>query len=54
MAMKDGSDEIEGGYSASRLIDAKISGLDDWRGATLSRIRTLIRQADPEIVEEVK
>jgi hypothetical protein len=40
--------------SASRLIDAKIKELDDWRGTTLSRIRTLIKQADPEVVEEWK
>ena len=40
--------------SPSRLIDARIKELDDWRGATLSRIRTLIKQADPEVVEEWK
>lgn len=40
--------------SPSRLIDARIQELDDWRGETLSRIRTLIRQADPEVVEEWK
>lgn len=40
--------------SPSRLIDAKIKELDDWRGETLSRIRTLIKQADPEVVEEWK
>jgi hypothetical protein len=38
----------------SRLIDAKIEGLGDWRGETLRRIRALIREADPEVVEEVK
>ena len=36
------------------LIDAKIASLGDWRGATLARIRALIRQADPEVVETVK
>lgn len=36
------------------LIDAKIAGLDDWRGAVLKRVRALIRQADPDVVEEVK
>jgi hypothetical protein len=36
------------------LIDAKIAGLDDWRGAVLKRLRALIRQADPDVVEEVK
>jgi hypothetical protein len=40
--------------SPSRLIDAKIVELGDWRGQMLSRIRTLIRQADPEVVEEWK
>ena len=42
------------GESPSRLIDAKIKELDDWRGATLSRVRVLIKQADPEVVEEWK
>ena len=36
------------------MIDARIKKLGDWRGETLSRLRTLIRQADPEVVEEVK
>ncbi|MBA3677939.1 MAG: DUF1801 domain-containing protein [Sphingosinicella sp.] len=40
--------------SASRLIDAKIEALGDWRGEMLSRIRALINQADPQVVEEVK
>ncbi|WP_368563763.1 DUF1801 domain-containing protein [Pseudoxanthomonas sp. UTMC 1351] len=40
--------------SPSRLIDTKIGRLADWRGEILSRIRGLIKQADPEIVEEVK
>lgn len=39
---------------ASRLIDAKIESLVDWRGAMLSRMRGLIREADPDVVEEVK
>ena len=38
----------------SRLIDARIEELGDWRGETLSRVRALIRQADPEVVEEWK
>jgi hypothetical protein len=42
------------GESPSRLIDARIRELDDWRGATLSRLRKLIKQADPEVVEEWK
>jgi hypothetical protein len=38
----------------SQLIDGRIKELDDWRGETLSRIRTLIKDADPEVVEEWK
>ena len=40
--------------SPSRLIDARIEELGDWRGETLSRIRRLIQRADPEVVEEWK
>jgi len=40
--------------SPSRLIDARIKELDDWRGRTLARVRALIKQADPETVEEWK
>jgi hypothetical protein len=40
--------------SSSRLIDARIKELDDWRGKTLSHVRTLIKQADPEAIEEWK
>ena len=40
--------------SPSRLIDARITELGDWRGELLSRIRSLIKQADPEVVEEWK
>ena len=40
--------------SASQLIDARIKELPDWRGATLSQLRGLIKQADPEVVEEWK
>jgi len=39
---------------ASQQIDAKIKSLGDWRAETLARVRGLIRQADPEVVEEVK
>lgn len=46
--------EETGDTSPSQLIDAKIKGLDDWRGETLARVRSLIRQADPDVVEEVK
>jgi hypothetical protein len=42
------------GDSPSRLIDARIKELDDWRGRMLSQVRALIRQADPEVVEEWK
>ncbi len=42
------------GESPSRLIDARIQGLDDWRGKTLARVRTLIKQADHEVAEEWK
>jgi hypothetical protein len=40
--------------TASELIDERIEELGDWRGATLSRLRTVIKQTDPEIVEEWK
>src|SRR3954447_22880347 len=42
------------GDSASQLIDARIKELSDWRGETLARVRILIKQADPEVVEEWK
>ena len=44
----------EKGESPSRLIDARIKELDDWRGKMLSHVRALIKQADPEVVEEWK
>lgn len=47
------SAESESG-TPSELIDAKIEELDDWRGQTLSRIRGLIKQAAPDVVEEIK
>jgi hypothetical protein len=40
--------------SASELIDERIAELDDWRGETLSRIRELVKEADPEVVETWK
>jgi len=46
--------EAIGADSASRHIDARIAELDDWRGEMLSRIRHLIKQADPGVVEEWK
>src|ERR1041384_7478603 len=42
------------GPSPSRLIDARIAALNDWRGATLARVRKLIHEADPGVIEEVK
>ena len=48
------SSEARSGDSPSRLIDARIEALGDWRGQTLARIRALIKQADPEVVEEWK
>ena len=51
---KSGSKEGNGGDSLSRPIDARIRELSDWRGETLARIQILIKQADPEVVEEWK
>jgi len=51
---KSGSKEGKGGHAPSALIDARIKELSDWRGETLARVRTLIKQADPEVVEEWK
>ena len=51
---KSGSKEGKAGESPSRLIDARIKELSDWRGEMLARVRSLIRQADPEVVEEWK
>ena len=42
------------GRSASELIDERIAELGDWRGETLSRMRALIKEADPDVVEELK
>jgi hypothetical protein len=47
-------DSAQQGESPAQLIDAKIEELGDWRGETLSRLRGLIKQADPEVVEEWK
>jgi hypothetical protein len=43
-----------GGETPSRLIDGRIAELGDWRGATLARMRALIHEADPQVVEEWK
>ena len=48
------SKEAKGGASPARLIDARIAALGDWRGETLARVRTLIREADPDVVEAWK
>ena len=48
---KSGSEESK---SPSQLIDARIEELGDWRGRMLSRLRTLVKQADPQVVEEWK
>ncbi|MER8367609.1 MAG: DUF1801 domain-containing protein [Mesorhizobium sp.] len=52
--MKSGSMEGNAESSPSQLIDARISELGDWRGKTLSHVRALVKQADPEVVEEWK
>ena len=49
-----GSKESKGEPSPSQLIDARIAALGDWRGETLARVRRLITQADPDVVEDVK
>ena len=54
MKSKTASKEGKGGASSSRLIDARIAALGDWRGETLARVRSLIKEADPEVVEEWK
>jgi hypothetical protein len=51
---KSGAKATKGGDSPARLIDARIKALGDWRGETLARVRKLIHEADPDVVEEVK
>ncbi len=51
---KSSSKEGNGGGSPSQLIDARIEELGDWRGEMLARVRALIKQADPDVVEEWK
>ncbi len=51
---KSGSKEAKAGDSPSRLIDARIKQLGDWRGEMLAHVRALIKQADPEVAEEWK
>ena len=51
---KSASSEATAGGSPAQLIDASIKELGDWRGETLARVRALIKQADPDVVEEWK
>ena len=51
---KTASKEPKGADSPARLIDARIKSLGGWRGETLAHVRALIKQADPDVVEEVK
>lgn len=51
---KSGSNEENVGASSSKLIDARIAALGDWRGETLARVRALIKEADPDVAEGVK
>ena len=52
--MKKSSDDADPSPSASELISNKIAELGDWRGETLARIRKLIKETDPEVIEEWK
>ena len=54
MKKTSASKEAKAGASPSQLINARIKELGDWRGETLTRVRALIKQADPEVVEEWK
>jgi len=54
MQKKSGGKQGQGANSPSRLIDGRIKELGDWRGETLARVRSLIKEADPEVVEEWK
>lgn len=52
--MLDATREGESSAPPSQLIDARIASLGDWRGGMLARLRSLIREADPQVVEQVK
>ena len=54
MKSKSGSKEAKDESAPSRYIDARIKELSDWRGETLARIRSIIKQADADVVEEWK
>jgi len=51
MKKPSGEAEGQGGETPSELIDGRIAALGDWRGETLARLRALIREADPDVVE---
>jgi len=51
---RQGAEGLEAGQSPSQLIDARIHELGDWRGAMLGRLRALVKEADPDVVEEWK
>ena len=51
---KTAANEAKGGASPSRSIDARIKKLADWRGETLARVRKIIKEADPDVIEAVK
>jgi hypothetical protein len=53
-ATKSAATKAKEGATPSKLIDGRIKELSDWRGATLARIRAIIKQADPDVVEEWK
>jgi hypothetical protein len=54
MKSRGGSKQGQGGASPSRLIDARIKELGDWRGETLARVRSLIKEVCPDVIEEWK
>jgi hypothetical protein len=54
MKSKSGLKQAKGGDSPARMIDGRIKELGDWRGETLARVRRLIKQACPDVVEEWK
>ena len=54
MKKQSGNGSTDANADASRLIDARIEELGDWRGKTLARVRKTIRQADPDVIEEWK
>lgn len=51
---KSQSKQAKGGDTPAQLIDARIAALGDWRGETLARVRALIKEADPDVIEAVK